>query len=113
LVRLPAYALAGGLSPTSTVFDPTSPSAQTSPGQIRFYVADSVNLWGTQNQGTTITRLTSNLPAGFMRPTAVEFISNNGVNALLVGGLIPRSPATRRPAAASSAPTESDHGRGQ
>ena len=87
LVRLPAYALAGGLSPTSTVFDPTSPSAQTSPGQIRFYVADSVNLWGTQNQGTTITRLTSNLPAGFVRPTAVEFISNNGVNALLVGGL--------------------------
>jgi autotransporter-associated beta strand protein len=87
LVRLPAYALAGGLSPTSTVFDPTSPSAQTSPGQIRFYVADSVNLWGTQNQGTTITSLTPNLPAGFVRPTAVEFISNNGVNALLVGGL--------------------------
>ena len=87
LVRLPAYALAGGLSPTATVFDPTSPSAQTSPGQIRFYVADSVNLWGTQNQGTTITPLTSNLPAGFVRPTAVEFISNNGVNALLVGGL--------------------------
>jgi autotransporter-associated beta strand protein len=87
LVRLPAYALAGGLSPTAMVFDPTSPSAQTSPGQIRFYVADSVNLWGTQNQGTTITPLTSNLPAGFVRPTAVEFISNNGVNALLVGGL--------------------------
>ncbi len=87
LVPLPAYALAGGLSPTATVFDPTSPSAQTSPGQIRFYVADSVNLWGTQNQGTTITPLTSNLPLGFVRPTAVEFISNNGVNALLVGGL--------------------------
>ena len=33
------------------------------------------------------TRLTPNLPAGFVRPTAVEFISNNGVNALLVGGL--------------------------
>ncbi|HEY7031916.1 MAG TPA: autotransporter-associated beta strand repeat-containing protein, partial [Thermomicrobiales bacterium] len=87
LVRLPAYALAGGLSPTATVFDPTSPSAQTAPGQIRFYVADSVNLWGTQNQGTTIASLTPNLPAGFVRPTAVEFISNNGVNALLVGGL--------------------------
>lgn len=87
LVRLPAYALAGGLSPTAMVFDPTSPSAQTSPGQIRFYAADSVNLWGTQNQGTSFTRLTPNLPAGFDRPTAVEFISNNGVNALLVGGL--------------------------
>jgi outer membrane autotransporter protein len=86
LVRLPAYALAGGAPPTSTVFDPTSPSAQTSPGQIRFYVADTVNLWGTQNQGTSFTQLT--LPAGFVRPTAVEFISNNGVNALLVGGLL-------------------------
>ena len=86
LERLPAYALAGGAPPTSTVFDPTSPSAQTSPGQIRFYVADTVNLWGTQNQGTSFTQLT--LPAGFVRPTAVEFISNNGVNALLVGGLL-------------------------
>jgi autotransporter-associated beta strand protein len=87
LVRLPAYALEGGLSPTAMVFDPTSPSAQTSPGQIRFYVADSVNLWGTQDQGTSFTKLTTQLPAGFVRPTAVEFISNNGVNALLVGGL--------------------------
>jgi outer membrane autotransporter protein len=69
------------------VFDPSSPSSQSSPGQIRFYVADTVNLWGTQNQGTSFTSLTSNLPAGFTRPTAVEFISNNGVNALLVGGL--------------------------
>ena len=85
LVRLPAYA---GLSPTSMVFDPTSPSAQTSPGQIRFYVADSVNLWGRRNEGAQFTSLTGNLPAGFVRPTAVEFISNNGVNALLVGGLL-------------------------
>jgi outer membrane autotransporter protein len=88
LARLPAYTQAGGLSPTSMVFDPTSPSAQTSPGQIRFYVADSVNLWGTNNQGAQINSLTGNLPAGFARPTAVEFISNNGVNALLVGGLL-------------------------
>jgi autotransporter-associated beta strand protein len=88
LARLPAYPLAGGLAPTAMVFDPTSPSAQTSPGQIRFYVADSVNVWGTQNQGTSFTQLTPNLPAGFVRPTAVEFISNNGVNALLVGGLL-------------------------
>jgi autotransporter-associated beta strand protein len=85
LVRLPAYVQAGGLSPTAMVFDPSS---QTSPGQIRFYVADSVNLWGANNQGATINALTANLPAGFSRPTAVEFISNNGVNALLVGGLL-------------------------
>src|SRR5262249_41116054 len=88
LVRLDAYALSGGLPPTAMVLDPTSPSAQTSPGQIRFYVADSRNLWGTQNQGVQFNALTSNLPTGFVRPTALEFISNNGVNALLVGGLL-------------------------
>src|SRR5262249_58644384 len=38
-------------------------------------------------EGTPMTPLTANLPTGFVRPTAVEFISNNGVNALLVGGL--------------------------
>ena len=69
------------------VFDPTSPSAQSSPGQIRFYVADSTDLWGTRNQGTSIQKLTGHLPQGFMRPLSVEFMSNNGVNALLTGGL--------------------------
>ena len=92
LVRLPAYAQAGGLAPTSMVFDPSS---QVSPRQIRFYVADSVNLWGTNTQGAQFNSLTGNLPAGFSRPTAVEFISNNGVNALLVGGL--NSPLTCDP----------------
>jgi autotransporter-associated beta strand protein len=87
LARLPAYVQVGGLAPTSMVFDPTSPSAQSSPGQIRFYVADGINLWGTQNQGTSIQKLTDHLPQGFTRPLAVEFISNNGVNALLTGGL--------------------------
>jgi len=82
-VQLTNYSAA---SPTSMVFDPTSPSAQSSPGQIRFYVANSIDLWGTQNQGASFTRLA--LPDGFVRPTAVEFISNNGVNALLVGGLL-------------------------
>src|SRR5262249_56223683 len=66
------------------VFDPRT--------QARFFVADSVNLWSTQN-GTalpgavTFQNLTPNLPAGFIRPNAVEFISSNGVDALLVGGL--------------------------
>ena len=87
LARLPAYVLAGGQAPTSMVFDPTSPSAQSSPGQIRFYVADGTDLWGTRNQGTSIQKLTGHLPQGFMRPLAVEFMSNNGVNALLTGGL--------------------------
>ena len=34
-----------------------------------------------------VSPLTANLPAGFIRPMSVEFISNNGVNALLVGGV--------------------------
>jgi autotransporter-associated beta strand protein len=72
--------------PTSVVFDPNSPSAQTSPGQIRFYVSDASNVWGTQNQGASFTSYNGNLPASFSRPISVEFISNNGVNALLVGG---------------------------
>jgi autotransporter-associated beta strand protein len=71
----PVTTYTGGL-PTSIVFGPSSQA---------FYVADGVNLWSTTNQGATITQLL--LPTGFTRPTATEFISNNGVNALLVGGL--------------------------
>lgn len=76
LANLPAYA---GSTPTGLVFDPRS--------QDRFYVADFTNLYGTTDQGATIQALTSNLPAHFIRPTALDFISNNGVNALLVTGL--------------------------
>ena len=61
------------------VFDPRS--------QNRFYVADFSDLYGTTNQGATIQTLTGNLPVHFIRPTALDFISNNGVNALLVTGL--------------------------
>jgi outer membrane autotransporter protein len=73
-----------GLTPTSVVFD-----ART---YQRFFVADSTSLWSSQNgsaapANVTFQNLTANLPAGFIRPTSVEFISNNGVNALLVGGL--------------------------
>jgi autotransporter-associated beta strand protein len=70
-----AYA---GQAPTSIVFDPRS--------QNRFYAVDFSNLYGTQNQGTTFSTLTANLPTTLVTPSAVEFISNNGVNALLVGG---------------------------
>jgi autotransporter-associated beta strand protein len=79
LAQLPAYAALSAFSPTSLVFDPRS--------QNRFYVADSNQLFGTTTQGTIFTPLTSNLPTNFIRPTSLEFIANNGVNALLVGGL--------------------------
>jgi autotransporter-associated beta strand protein len=79
LVHVPGYAAAGGRAPTGIVLDPRS--------QLRYFVADNTNLLGTTNQGGSFTSLTANLPAGIIRPTALEFISNNGVNALLVGGL--------------------------
>jgi autotransporter-associated beta strand protein len=81
LIPVPAYAAAGGDVPTRNglVLDPRS--------QLRYFAADGNNLFGTTNQGVTFANLTANLPAGMIRPNAVEFISNNGVNALLVGGL--------------------------
>jgi autotransporter-associated beta strand protein len=81
LIQVPAYAAAGGGVPTHNglVLDPRS--------QLRYFAADGTNLFGTTNQGATFANLTANLPAGIIRPNAVEFISNNGVNALLVGGL--------------------------
>src|SRR5262249_41836233 len=64
LVPVTAYRAAGGYIPTGLVLDPRS--AQ------RYYVADFTNIWGTTNQGASFTNLTSNLPANFIRPTAVE-----------------------------------------
>jgi autotransporter-associated beta strand protein len=79
LVLVIPYVLSGGLTPTGVVLDPRS--------QSRYFVADNTNLFGTTNQGASFTNLTPNLPAGIIRPTALEFISNNGVDALVVGGL--------------------------
>jgi outer membrane autotransporter protein len=76
---LTAVAAYTGLTPTGVVLDPRS--------QNRYYVADNASLFGTTNQGAAFTNLTANLPTGIIRPTALEFISNNGVNALLTGGL--------------------------
>jgi autotransporter-associated beta strand protein len=76
IVTLAAYA---GMAATSVKFDTRSDS--------RFFVADSQNLYGTVNQGTTFQTLTVNLPANFIRPTSLGFIDSNGVAALLVGGL--------------------------
>jgi autotransporter-associated beta strand protein len=70
----------GGL-PTSVVFDTRA--------FRRFFAADSARVWGTVDAGATpFTDLTPNLaPLNIIRPTSVEYISANGVEALLVGGL--------------------------
>ncbi len=69
-----------GLMPTSLTFDLRT--------EQRFYVADSQNLYGTTDAGSTMQSLTSNLTAlNIIRPMSVEFIANNGVDALLVGGV--------------------------
>jgi autotransporter-associated beta strand protein len=77
LHRVHAYP---GLSPTDIVLDPRS--------QHRYFVADNTNLFGTRDRGESFTNLTDNLrPISIIRPTALEFISHNGVDALVVGGL--------------------------
>ncbi|WP_421995843.1 autotransporter domain-containing protein [Reyranella sp.] len=78
LVQLTQYT---GDAPTSVVFDARAFQ--------RFFAADSTRLWGTVDAGATpFTDLTPNLtPLDIIRPTSVEFISSNGVEALLVGGL--------------------------
>jgi autotransporter-associated beta strand protein len=79
LTRLAGY---GGEAPTSVVFDDRTAA--------RYYVADGAKLWKNDNAttATSFTDLTTNLgQLNLERPTAVEFISKNGVNALLVGAL--------------------------
>jgi autotransporter-associated beta strand protein len=77
LTQLTAYA---GGTPSSVVFDNRTVA--------HFYAADTAALWGTNNRGASFTDLTSNVTAlNIVRPTSLEFIANNGVNALLVGGL--------------------------
>jgi autotransporter-associated beta strand protein len=76
----PLVSYAGGW-PTGVVFDPRA--------YARFYVVDGASAWATANTGTSFSDLTPNLTAlTISRPMSVEFISNNGVNALLVGGLV-------------------------
>ena len=78
LTQLSSYS---GATPTGIVFDTRI--------QSRIFVADATDLYYTRNAGgaATFATLTSNLPQGFIRPTSVEFIASNGVNALLVGGM--------------------------
>jgi autotransporter-associated beta strand protein len=94
-----AYNLAGGKIPTSVAFDLRSDQ--------RFFVADSYSLWGSTDQGATVQDLSASLPAGFVRPTALEFISNNGVNALLVGGLNEPLTCTTAPDGCVISPSQS------
>lgn len=68
-----------GFAPTAVLFDPRS--------QNRFFATDTNSLYGTTNGGATGNDLTSFLPAHFIRPQSLAFVSTNGVNALLVGGL--------------------------
>ena len=53
----------------------------------RFFAADGLKLWGSTNKGVAFQDLTTSMPTNFQRPVALEFVSNNGVNELLVGGL--------------------------
>ena len=76
LTKLTAYT---GDPVTAVIFDLRSSS--------RFFAADGLKLFGSINQGAAIQDLTSSMPTNFQRPVALEFISNNGVNELLVGGL--------------------------
>ena len=68
-----------GGAPTGMVFDNRVASG--------LFAADGNKLWYSTNATAAGDFASLVLPAGFIRPTAVEFISNNGVNALLVGGL--------------------------
>jgi hypothetical protein len=90
-----------GLSPTGIVLDPRS--------QFRYFVADNTNLFGTRDRGVTFSNLTPNLPAGIFQPTALEFISSNGVDALVVGGL--NNVAMRRARSPSPTATRADFSR--
>jgi outer membrane autotransporter protein len=68
-------------TPISVVFDYNSAD--------RFFAVDGVNLWHSQNGGSSFTGHLNDLQAlKIVKPTAVEFIANNGVNALLVGGIV-------------------------
>ncbi|SKA27263.1 autotransporter-associated beta strand repeat-containing protein [Enhydrobacter aerosaccus] len=69
-----------GAAPQSLVFDYRS--------DTQFYVADGTKLWSgsAATAGGSFTALDLS-GVNIIQPGAVEFISNNGVNALLVGGL--------------------------
>lgn len=98
LTQLTNYA---GGTPTGIVFDNRS--------EERLFVADGSDLYYTRNAdgAATFAKLTTNLPQGFVRPTSTEFISNNGVNALLIGGMNMPLSCTSAPDGCVISPTQS------
>ncbi len=73
---LPSYT---GQAPSVVVFDQRTMN--------RFFVIDGITVWGTTNTGLSFTDLSSNFSPTFSTPTSLEFISNNGVQSLLIGGV--------------------------
>jgi outer membrane autotransporter protein len=81
LRNLPNYTAAGGVQPISVVFDYNS--------STRFFAVDGSKLLYSRNSGNVFENYSTNLASlKIERPTAVEFIANNGVNSLLVGGVV-------------------------
>ena len=70
--------------PLSVLFDPST--------EHKFFIADANNVYATSNTGQTLSTLA--LPAHFQNPTGLAYIAddtgnaNNGVRALLVGGIL-------------------------
>jgi autotransporter-associated beta strand protein len=68
--------------PVGVLFDPAT--------QNKFFIADTINVYATQNLGANFTTLA--LPNNFQNPESLGYIANetgganNGVRALLVGG---------------------------
>ena len=81
LRNLPNYTAAGGVQPISVVFDYNS--------STRFFAVDGSKLLYSRNSGNVFENYSTNLASLKIEwPTAVEFIANNGVNSLLVGGVV-------------------------
>jgi autotransporter-associated beta strand protein len=70
--------------PLSVLFDPAT--------EHKFFIADANNVYATNNTGQTLSTLV--LPAHFQNPTGLAYIAddtgnaNNGVRALVVGGIL-------------------------
>ena len=85
----------GTNEPTALVFDPRN--------YHRFYVADASAIRQTNDFGSTFLDLTANFSGlNLASPQSLEFISNNGVNALVVGGLSNVAPSVGPIAVADS-----------
>jgi outer membrane autotransporter protein len=92
LMEVGDYHTLGGKTPTSIAFGVFDQSLQ----QQHFYVADGFSLWAgacsncsSNSSSPTVTIELGLLPPeSLIFPTSVEFINQNGVEALLVGGLM-------------------------